>query len=160
MTTLQQIEEHFKQHRKALLRTAKRRVGEYWAEDALMDAYEGALKYAGNKEPVASIGAYLSYILNVAIKKYENDSLSDTELEDWMWESGELADEMRIKGVLQQVLEDLCLIEDPQRTCIYLHIVQGERSYKVSEITGMTEAYVRKSSERFRRQMREKYGQE
>lgn len=160
MTTIQLIEEHFKEHRKALLKSAKRRVGEYWAEDAVMDAYEGAIRYAGNKAPVASLGAYINYILSVAVRKYENDTLSDTELEEWMWESGELADEMRAKGVLQNVLEDLCLIEDPARTCVYLHIVQGEKSYKVSEITGVSEASVRKMCERFRHQMREKYGQD
>ncbi len=160
MTTIQLIEEHFKEHRKALLKSAKRRVGEYWAEDAVMDAYEGAIRYAGNKGPVASLGAYINYILSVSVRKYENDTLSDTELEEWMWESGELADEMRAKGVLQEVLEDLCSLPEPARTDVYLSLIQGEKNRDVSRITGSSEGSIKMSCMRFKSQMREKYGQE
>lgn len=160
MSTLQQIEEHFLANRRSLLAIAKRRLGEFWAEDAMQDAYEGALKYAGNSRPVASIGAYLNYILGVVIRKYESNQLSDVELEDWMWESGELADEMRDKGTLNEVLETLCGIDEPARSCIYLYIIQGESCKRVSSITGVEEPYIRKIAERFRKQMREKYGQE
>ncbi|QHJ80969.1 MAG: hypothetical protein [Caudoviricetes sp.] len=160
MTILQQIEEHFITQRKTLIKMAQRRLGDFWAEDAVNDAYEAAIRYGGKKEPVASVGAYLNYILGTVIRKYESDKFPDTEIEDWMWESGELADEMRAKGVLQSVLEDLCEIEEPTRSCVYLQMIQGERIDKVSVITGCTEGSIKMACLRFRREMREKYGQE
>lgn len=160
MTTIQQIEEHFITQRKSLVKMAQRRLGDFWAEDAVNDSYEAAIRYGGKKAPVASVGAYLNYILGTIIRKYESDKFPDTEIEDWMWESGELADEMRYKGVLQAVLEDLCEIEEPARSCVYLYAVQGEKVEKVSYITGVPVNTIKSSTARFRIEMREKYGQE
>lgn len=160
MTTLQQIEEHFITQRKTLLKMAQRRLGDFWAEDAVNDAYERVIKYQEKFIQGLSMDAYIKRVLDRVLKNYQNDKFPDTELEDWMWESGELADEMRAKGVLQSVLEDLCEIEEPARSCVYLQMIQGERIDRVSVITGCTEGSIKMACLRFRREMREKYAQE
>ncbi len=160
MSTLQQIEEHFIANRRSLLAMAKRRLGEFWYEDATQDAYERCVKYEEKFIPGMSMDAYIKRVLERVIIKYENDQFPEDEVEEWMWESGELADEMRQKGVLKEVLEHLHEIEEPAKSCIYLFIIQGESCRKVSSITGVEEPYIRKIAERFRKQMREKYGQE
>lgn len=160
MTTLQQIEEHFITQRKTLIKIAQRRLGDFWAEDAVNDAYERVIKYQEKFIQGLSMDAYIKRVLDRVLRGYESDKFPDTELEDWMWESGELADEMRYKGVLQAVLEDLCEIEEPARSCVYLYSVQGEKVEKVSFITGVPVNTIKSSTARFRREMREKYGQE
>lgn len=160
MTTLEQIEEHFITQRKTLVKMAQRRLGDFWAEDAVNDAYERVLKYQAKFKVGLSMDAYIKRVLDRVLSTYQNDQFPDTELEDWMWESGELADEMRYKGVLQSVLEDLCEIEEPGRSCVYLYAVQGEKVEKVSFITGVPVNTIKSCTARFRREMREKYGQE
>lgn len=160
MTTIELIEEHFKEHRKALLRISMRKLGEFWAEDCVQDSYDRAIRYQERYNSVYSLDAYIKKILENVIRSYQNDMVPTEEIEEGMWESGELADEMRAKGVLREVLEDLCEMAEPARTDVYLSLIQGEKNRDVSAITGSTEGSIKMSCLRFKSQMREKYGQE
>lgn len=160
MTTIQLIEEHFKEHRKTLLKISTRKLGEFWAEDALQDAYDRALRYEHKYDRAYSLDAYIKKILENVIRSYQNDLVPTEEVEEHMWESGELADEMRAKGVLKEVLEDLCALPEPARTDVYLSLIQGEKNRDVSRITGSSEGSIKMSCMRFKSQMREKYGQD
>lgn len=161
MSTIELINQHFGEQRKPLLALAKRQVGEMWYEDVVQEAYCRALKHAGNKEPILSIDYYLKYILGTVCREYLQDNLTGDadELEEWMWESDELEDEFKALGTVQCMLEDLQAMKEPTRSCVYMHVVQGERSQVVSRITGVEEATVRKMAERFRKAMKEKYGE-
>lgn len=160
MTTIEQLKEHFETRRDSLVKIAQRRIGDFWAEDAVNDSYEAVIRYAGNKAPVAVMDAYLKYVLGTVLIKYERDEFPDTELEEWMWESGELADEMRGRGILDNVLSDVGMLQEPERSCIFLHVIQGEKAQVVSQIIGESIPNVWKMAERFRKEMREKYGED
>ncbi len=160
MNTIELITQHYQEERKPLLGLAKRQVGEMWFEDCVQEAYCRALKHAGNKEPILSIDYYLKYILGTVCREYMQDNLTGgaEELEEWMWESDELEDEFKAFGTVQLMLEDLQGMKEPTRSCVYMHVVQGERSQAVSRITGVDEQTVRKMAERFRKEMKDKYG--
>lgn len=162
MSTVELIQQHFKEQSKPLLALARRQVGDFWHEDAVQETYCRALRHAGNKEPILSIDYYLKYILGTVCREYMQDNITgDAEqLEEWMWEGEELEEEFKALGVVQHMLEDLQALKEPARSCVYMHVVQGERSQVVSRITGVDEQNIRKMSERFRKAMKEKYGNE
>lgn len=159
MTTTEQITKHFEEQRKGLLAIAKREVGEFWHEDCVQEAYTRCLQYAGNKNPVIEMDYYLKFVLGTVIREYQSDKLDGgEEVEEWMMESGELADEMRASGVLSEVLGDMEKIDEPYRTALYLTMIGGERIEKTSRITGLSEDSIKSYNKRFRKDMREKYG--
>ncbi len=162
MSTIELITQHFDENKKPLLALAKRQVGEFWFEDAVQETYCRALKHAGNKSPILSIDYYLKYILGTVCREYMQDNVTGEaeQLEEWMWEGDELEDEFKALGVVQCMLQDLQDMQEPERSCIYMHVVQGERSKVVSRITGVDEQNIRKMAERFRKAMKGKYGEQ
>ncbi len=162
MSVIKGIEEHFEEQRKGLLQIARRQVGDFWYEDCVQEAYGRALRHAGNKGPIVCIDYYLKYILGTVCREYMQDNLTGDaeELEEWMWESDELEQEFKNHGTVEAVLAELQLLKEPNRSCVYLHAIQGERSKVVSVITGVDEASVRKICQRFREEMKNKYGRE
>lgn len=162
MSTIELINQHFTAQREPLLSLAKRHVGDMWHEDCVQEAYCRVLKQAGNKEFFMDLDYYLKYILGTVCREYLQDNLTGDadELEEWMWESDELEDEFKALGTVQCMLEDLQAMKEPARSCVYMHVVQGERSQVVSRITGVDEQNIRKMAERFRRAMKEKYGEQ
>lgn len=157
MSTIEKIEEHFTEKRKSLLKMSQRKLGEFWAEDALMDAYEKAIRYAGRSGVVFNIDAYIKTILNNVIKDYQSDRVSSVEIEEGMWESGELAQEARSRGVLTEVLAELETYEEIPRTVLHLYLIQGEKADVVSRITGASLGSIKMLTMRFREVIKEKY---
>lgn len=159
MNTVELITKHFEEQRKPILAMAKRQVGEFWHEDCVSEAYTRCLQYAGNKKPILEMDYYIKYVLGTVIREYLRDNVSGEELEEWMWESGELADEMRASGVLGEVLQEMEKLDEPHRSAVYLSMISGERVEKTSKITGMSEGAIKMAVMRFRREVREKYGE-
>lgn len=160
MNTIEQLKEHFETRRDSLVKIAQRRLGEFWAEDAVQDAYERVIRYSDSFIIGRVMDSYIKKVLEYVILRYERENFSTEEVEEWMWESGELADEMRGKGCLSKIVQEVAEMEEPQRSCIYLYVIQGEKDYTTSRITGIPVRTIQQWAYRFRKQMREKYGEE
>lgn len=152
------ITQHYVENYDALVKRATRMVGEYWAEDTVQEAFEQAYKY-WERLPIDFVGIskYILVIHNNVIKRYQNDRIDSVEVEDYHWESGELADEMRARGILHEVKEHLKTYPENMRDIIYLRLFQGERLETVTAIVGVTHPYVVKVCYMFQRDVRKRF---
>jgi len=152
------IDQHYAEHRDALLVRAKRKVGEFWAEDVVQDTYERAYKY-WERIPIDFVGtnSYLQFMLNNRIRDYQNGNIDSVEVEETHWESSELADEVRAVGVLAEVKEHLLRYPGGDRDIIYMHLFYGEKQSVVSQVMGVRQPYISELCRKFQSEVRTKY---
>ena len=148
---------HFEAHREDLVKIARRKLGDMYSEDAVQDVYERCLRYEDRIPLALSLDKFIMTVLMNRIRDYQREVVPHDEIEEHMWESGDLAKELRSKGVLKEVMSELERYDEQDRTVLYLYLIQGESSYDVSRITGVGMANVRKLAERFRAVVKEKY---
>lgn len=151
------IKNHFKAHNDALVRLSQRKLGELFAEDAVQDTYERCLKYYDRIPLAVNLDKFVMTMLINRIKDYQRGNIPHEEVEESMWETGDLASQMRARGVLGEVMKELSTYDEGARTVLYLYLIQGEPAYDVSRVTGVSVSNIRKLSERFRTTIKEKY---
>lgn len=158
MTKSQLLEAHFKEHKDSLVKRAKYKLGEYWAEDAVQDTYERCLRYLDNlPEDAGLIAAYVNTALRSAIKEYRRDNVGYVEVEEDMLESGELVDGWGAKGVLRLVKRDISKLPSPNKEVVYCALIHGESYDIISKTTGVTVPNVKTIVRRFRKELEERY---
>lgn len=152
------INQHYNQNFEALVKRVSGKIGPFWAEDCVHDTYERAYRY-WERLPLGFVGInyYLSVMLTNRIRDYQSDRIDSVEIEEYHWESGELADEIRAVGILSEVKAHLATYPEEQKSIIYLRLFQGEKQELVSSITGVTQAWISQLCSKFQREVKEKY---
>jgi RNA polymerase sigma factor (sigma-70 family) len=152
------IDQHYAENYNSMVKRARNKVGEFWCEDTVQDTYERAYRY-WERLPIDFVGinSYLQIMLNNRIRDYQNNRIDSVELEEAHWESGELADEMRAKGILEEVLAFLQALPEKARQCVYLVLIQGENTQTVSGVLDMPQRTVQHHCQMFQQEVKKRY---
>lgn len=152
------ITTHFKMHYDTLLLVARRKIGDFWAEDCVMDVYERCLRYHDRIPMAVALDRFIMAMLLNRIKDYHRDNISYEEVEEYMWESGDLGKQMRARGILKEVMGELDSYAEESRTILYMFLIQGESVATISRICGVNVSAIWVLVHRFRTTIKEKYG--
>lgn len=159
MNKLQLLEEHFKESRDTMVKQASRKVGEFWGEDCVQEAYTRCMRYVDNlPEDKKVLNSYVYKVMRNVIKDYLSDSISSVGVEEDMLESGELNDEWEAKGVLKEIKRDILRLKSPRKEIIYCALIQGDRYELISSINKVNVQTVKDMVKYYRKQLEEKYG--
>lgn len=152
------IDQHYAENYKAMVGRARNKAGDFWCEDVVQDTYERAYRY-WERLPIDFVGinSYLQIMLNNRIRDYQNDRIDSVELEEEHWESGELVDEMKDKGMLQEVISYLQTFPDNIRQCAYLVLIQGESIRTTSDVLNIPFSTVSRYCEVFKKKVKYRY---
>lgn len=152
------VNQHYLAHKDELLSLARRRIGDFWKEDVVQEAYERCYRYI-DQIPISEkeLTLYVYTVMANVIRDYQRNTFSQQEVTEEMWVSGDLAQDMRSKGVLKEVLTYLDTYPLEQRNIIYAYVIQGDDARVVSQKFGVSLENVWKISSRFRAAARGQY---
>lgn len=158
MNKLELLEKHFSDNKDTLVKIAKRKVGEFWADDVVQEAYTRCIKYSDKlPDDDKLINAYVYTTLRNIMIDYLRDRISVDEVEEDMLESGELVDEWGAKGVLASIKADMLKLPSPKKEIIYCALIQGERYETLSKIFNVTIPAAHMMVYTYRKELLEKY---
>ncbi len=159
MNKLQLLEEHFKESRDTMVKQASRKVGEFWGEDCVQEAYTRCMRYVDNlPDDKKVLSSYVYKVMRNVIKDYLSDSISSVGVEEDMLESGELNDEWEAKGVLGEIKKDILSLNSPRKEIIYCALIQGDKYELISQINKVNVQTVKDTVKYYRKQLEERYG--
>lgn len=158
MNKLKLLEEHFVENRDVMVKQANRKIGEFFAEDVVQEAYTRCMRYVDNlPEDKKVLNSYVYKVMRNVIKDYLSDSISSVGVEEDMLESGELNDEWEAKGVLKEIKRDILRLKSPRKEIIYCALIQGDRYELISSINKVNVQTVKDMVKYYRKQLEEKY---
>lgn len=158
MTKLQLLEEHFKEHKDTMVKQANRKVGEFWGDDVVQEAYTRCLKYVDAlPEDGKVLNSYVYKVMRNVIKDYMSDSISSVEVEEDMLESGEMVDEWVAKGIIKAIKKDILSLHSPRKEIVYCALIQGDSYMLISQINKVSIKAVENAVFYFRKYLEEKY---
>lgn len=155
------ISQHFKEHYGELVKRARFRLGDFYAEDAVMDAYERALKYRDNLNlEIVDIVPYMSIILGNTIKDYQRGNVPKVEVAEDMILTTILEEDHESLITLKRVEEKMMTLPENKRGIVYMYLFQGESGRDVSKVFNTPMGVVRNICCDFRKEVREELGYE
>lgn len=158
MSKLKLLEEHFAEHKDTMVKIAKRRLGEFWCEDAVQETYARCIQYSHSiPEDSKLVNAYLYTTMRNVIRDYMSDRISNVDVEEDMLESGELVDEWEAKGVLAQIKEAMLSLGSPEKEIVYCALVHGGKYETLSSIYNVSIPAIKMMVYRYRKSLEEKY---
>lgn len=137
------IEENFRTDYKNLLRIANNKLGNLWAEDALMDTYEALLKAAPRLHGRYDIKYLMRAALFNRIKDYMSDRIDAEEIDEHHTFGGEVEDKWKALSTAENALKLIERYKEPMKTGLYLHLLEGVALRTVTEIVGVPFTTVR-----------------
>lgn len=155
------LEAHFIKNKDIMCKVAKRRVGEFWCEDVVQEAYTRCIKYIDNiPEDATLVNAYLYTSLRNVMNDYLRGSVDTAEVEEDMLESGELVDDWAAQGVLDEIKKHMTFLPSPEKEVVYCALVQGESYEQISKINQVTIPSVKMMVYRYRKMLEGRYGKD
>lgn len=159
MNKLELLENHYVDNYKAMVKQAERKVGAFFSEDVVQEAYTRCMRYVDSlPEDNKVLNSYVYKVMRNVIKDYLSDSISSVGVEEDMLESGELNDEWEAKGVLKDIKRDILRLKSPRKEIIYCALIQGDRYELISSINKVNVQTVKDMVKYYRKQLEEKYG--
>lgn len=152
------LTQHYQEHKDVFMSLARRRIGDFWAEDCVQEMYEGGLRYI-DSVPLneKEMNLYLYTILSNVIKAYQRGSFPTSEIEEDMWVGRNLQRDMQDEKVIKETLEFLKDYPEEQRNIIYAYLIQGEDAQYVSRSHGVSVGHVWNICSKFREAAKEKF---
>lgn len=157
---MQQLVDFYKLKRKILVGAAARRVGPEWAEDAVHDAFERAVRYYATYNPkIGELGTWFNAIFNKACydMKRANRSGGFTEIQEDDWTAEHTPEDGYF---LNQILDKIKEYPEHHRQVLYCAFALQCKDAQIVQITGLNLRNVHKIKGRFCAKMRERYGNE
>lgn len=159
MNKIALLTEHFTQNKDTMCKIAKRRVGDFWCEDVVQEAYTRCIKYIGGiPEDEKLVNAYLYTALRNVMNDYLRGSVDTAEVEEDMLESGELVDDWAARGVLNEIKKDMAALPSPEKEVVYCSLIHGESYDQISRINQITVPAVKMMVYRYRKLLEGRYG--
>jgi RNA polymerase sigma factor (sigma-70 family) len=154
---MQLLIDFYKDKRKMLVGAASRRVGPDWAEDAVHDAFERAVRYYGSYNPdIAEFGTWFKAIFNKAcsdVKKSNRGCFTEIQEDDAV----ELPTP-ESAYFLSEIMEKILAHPNDHRQVLYCAYALQCKDSQIVQITGLNYHNVRTIKMRFCVDMREMYG--
>lgn len=158
MDKLQLLEKHFIQNKDTMTKIAKRKLGEFWCEDIVQEAYTRCIQYRKSiPDDAKMVNAYLYTTMRNVIRDYMRDQIGTVDVEEDMLESGELVDEWGATGVLDAIKADMLTLDSPEKEIVYCALIHGEKYEALSHIHNVTIPAVKMMVYRYRSKIQEKY---
>ena len=152
------VEQHYRENKLKYLKGLTFRSGTQWdAEDILHDAYERAIKYAPSFNG-DDFGAWFRTILNNALRDHMNASkghfISLDEIEEEAITCPHYTDR-----IMEDVYEIIKSKPSVQKEVLTLHIKQDYSAVDISRITDYSHNNCKQIIFKFRKEMKERYGE-
>lgn len=158
MNKLQHLEEHFLHNKDTMTKVAKRKLGEFWCEDAVMETYTRCIQYLNRiPDDTNMVNAYLYTTMRNVIRDYMSNRVGTVDVEEDMLESGELVDEWSASGVLESIKADMLKLDSPKKEIVYCALLHGEKYEALSSIYNVSIPAVKMMVYYFRKELEEKY---
>lgn len=159
MNKLELLENHYVDNYKVMVKQAERKVGSFFSEDCVQEAYTRCMRYVDNlPDDKKVLSSYVYKVMRNVIKDYLSDSISSVGVEEDMLESGELNDEWEAKGVLGEIKKDILSLNSPRKEIIYCALIQGDKYELISQINKVNVQTVKDTVKYYRKILEEKYG--
>lgn len=157
---MQQLVEFYKLKRKILVGAAARRVGPEWAEDAVHDAFERAVRYYSTYNPrICEFGTWFKSIFDKACydigRSNRGGVFVEIQEDDWVSEH-----DPEDGHFLAQILGKIEKCPEHHRQVLYCAFAMQWKDAHIVQITGLSLRNVHKIKGRFCAKMRERYGNE
>lgn len=157
---MQQLIEFYKLKRKILVGAAARRVGPEWAEDAVHDAFERAVRYYATYNPhICELGTWFNAIFNKACydmkRANRSGGFSEVQEDDWV-----VHHNPEDGYFLNEILEKIKEYPEHHRQVLYCAFALQCTESQIGQITGLSVQNVQTIRWRFCSKMRERYGNE
>lgn len=154
------IEEHFQRNFNRLVKKLAFRAGTTWdAEDAIMDAYERAIRYCETyDEEKNPIDLWMSRIISNAIKDYvyKNKGRADIDEFDEEAVEGIPCDRYATK-IVEEIRHSIAEQKPETAEILSLFFEKGYTANDISHLVSHTRLAIHQKIYRFREQLREKY---
>ena len=145
-TMYQAIEENFREDYKNLLRSARNKLGDLWAEDCVQDTYEAVLKAAPRLHNQYDIKYLMRAALFNRIKDYMSDRIDAEEIEEEHIYGGDVEEKWKALNLAGKAIKLIDVYPEPVRTGLYLHIMEGVSLREVVRIVGVSRPTITKHS--------------
>lgn len=154
---MQPLIDFYKAKRRSLVRLASKRVGPDWAEDAVHDAFEKAVKYYKTyNSDLSDFGTWFNPILKkVCYDVKRANRGGDLEIQEDDWVSIHNPDDIYF---LNEILDKIKLYPEHHRQVLYCAFALQCRESDIVNITGLSVHNICIIKERFCTDMRERYG--
>lgn len=163
-TVEQMIEEYYRENRNLLLKTTQRRgMQEADADDIVQETFYRVLKYKDGFNPaIQDIGAWINTILFNVHKAYFNANMTGEycfEEEEYEDEYNRLEDSTLDKDMVERIKKEIAELPASQANIVHCYLVQGFPTKTVQIMFGENKRNIEQIVLRFRKKMREKYGE-
>lgn len=156
---MQPLIDFYKLKRKVLVGAASRRVGPDWAEDAVHDAFERAVRYYKSYNPaLGEIGTWFNSIFNKAcmdVKRANRGGFTEIQEDDWT--AMHTPDDGYF---LNEILNKIKEYPEHHKQVLYCAFALQYKDAQIVQVTGLNLRNVHKIKSRFCSKMRERYGDE
>ncbi len=141
-TMYQVIEDNFREEYKNLLRSARNKLGDLWAEDCVQDTYEAVLKAAPRLHNQYDIKYLMRAALFNRIKDYMSDRIDAEEIDENHLYGGEVEAKWQDVSMAKKAIELINKRAEPLRTGLYLHLLEGVSGREVTSVVGVPQQVI------------------
>ncbi len=127
----------------------------YDAADAVSDAVVDAYTGIKNLKDINAFKAWMYKILTAKIKRKQAQYIKERENTVALDESYAEHEKKENKYIGVEILQQLDLLNEQERMCFSLNVLEGYTSEEISKLTGIKPATVRSSLSRGRQKLRE-----
>lgn len=158
MSIIKQIEQLYREEYKTFRKMAVRKVGDFWADDAVQETFERALQYSPTYNPqLSELRTWVSRIFDSVVKKYRHTIvLEELTEESWVTEEGP---HNTFDNMLIDFMKDIKERKENQQQVLYCYFILGMRPREVVKVVPESLHNVNWIVQDFRREMRGRYGE-